>query len=113
MVNTKTDNIYAEWLKQTENDHEKHQFVLKYKQRPKEELYDLSNDPYEMKNLAENSEYTSVKNSLIRELGDWMKVQGDEGIATEMNALNRMPRNLDGNWQGHEDDESRKILFDK
>jgi len=113
MVNTRTGGIYADWLNQTENDHEKHQFVLKYKQRPKEELYDLSKDPYEMNNLADNLEYTSVKSNLIRELGDWMTVQGDEGISTEMNALNRMPRNLDGNWEGHEENESRKILLDK
>lgn len=47
--------------------------------RPKEELYDLKNDPYEMKNLAENSSFQSDKVRLSKALDDWMKQTNDDG----------------------------------
>ncbi len=96
-----SNGIYQNWLKITENDPEMRNYVRRYTRRPKEELYDVVNDPFEIINLAENPVYASVKSRLISELTHWMKVQGDEGIGTEMNALNRMPRNLDGIRQGH------------
>jgi N-sulfoglucosamine sulfohydrolase len=110
MVSASSGEIYQNWIKATENDPEMRYYIMRYTRRPKEELYDVENDPYEINNLAENPEFDSVKSSLIKELGHWMKVQGDEGIGTEMNALNRMPRNLDGNWQGYENQENKRIL---
>ncbi|MEI8206018.1 MAG: sulfatase [Kiritimatiellales bacterium] len=47
--------------------------------RPEVELYDLENDPYEMKNLAENPEYKPVLNKMRRALSDWMEETGDKG----------------------------------
>jgi len=47
--------------------------------RPKEELYDLKNDPYEMKNLMELPEYKSVLNKLRKVLIDWMIKTNDDG----------------------------------
>ena len=47
--------------------------------RPKEELYDLENDPYEMKNLTELSEYKPVLNKLSEVLTDWMTKTNDDG----------------------------------
>lgn len=105
-----SNGIYQHWLAITENDPEMRNYVMRYTRRPKEELYDVVNDPYEFINLAEKPEYASVKSSLIKELSHWMKAQGDEGIGTEMNALNRMPRNFNGNWQGHEDQKNKRIL---
>ncbi|MDD2598754.1 MAG: sulfatase [Kiritimatiellae bacterium] len=47
--------------------------------RPQEELYDLQDDPYEMRNLASNPEYSAKKKQLAGDLRDWMKKSGDSG----------------------------------
>ena len=49
----------------------------KYKNEPFEELYDLQNDPFEIQNLAQNSELKTIKEKLINDLFSWMKSQGD------------------------------------
>jgi uncharacterized sulfatase len=44
---------------------------------PFEELYDLSKDPYELKNLAKNPAFTREKSQLTTVLNSWLKQQGD------------------------------------
>ena len=44
---------------------------------PYEELYDLSNDPYEKNNIANLKEFFSIKRKLNDELRKWMKDQND------------------------------------
>ncbi len=61
--------------------------------RPGEELYDLVSDPFEMKNLADDPKFASIKAGLQVELDAWMKQQGDQGLATEMLAPSRQPKN--------------------
>ncbi|EWH09802.1 sulfatase atsG [Catenovulum agarivorans DS-2] len=65
-----------------------------YSQRPEFELYDLAQDPYELNNLAGNKKVAKVQRTLFNELKAWMEQQGDLGIATEADALNR--KNLAG-----------------
>lgn len=60
-----------------------------YRKRPEFELYDLSKDPYELYNLAENLAYEAVRERLKNELKLWMEQQGDYGIETEQEALKR------------------------
>jgi len=64
-----------------------------YLQRPEEELYDIVNDPYELVNLAKKPELKGVMNELKAQLASFMKQQGDLGVATEMKALERQPKN--------------------
>jgi arylsulfatase A-like enzyme len=47
--------------------------------RPAEELYDLQNDPYELKNLADDPTHRDVLKELRRELDDWITRTGDHG----------------------------------
>ncbi|MCF7818201.1 MAG: sulfatase [Kiritimatiellales bacterium] len=47
--------------------------------RPEFELYDLKNDPYEMKNLAANPEYKSVVDRMDKTLKKWMDAEDDIG----------------------------------
>ena len=61
--------------------------------RPAEELFDLQNDPYELKNLAQDPNLASVKARLSAQLDAWMQQQGDKGMATELEALKRQPKN--------------------
>jgi len=58
--------------------------VQRYRHRPAVELYDLSADPYEMNNLAQDPQLQAVRQRLTEALSDWMQQQGDEGNATEM-----------------------------
>jgi len=63
--------------------------VTSYKQRPQFELYDLRSDPYELHNLADDPAYKNVRGCLKKELDRWMEQQGDEGVRTEEQALER------------------------
>lgn len=52
-------------------------FELGFGKRPAEELYDLQNDPYQMKNLAFAEEYKNDKNRLATQLTEYLKKNGD------------------------------------
>jgi len=62
--------------------------------RPAEEVYDLKNDPFETKNLAGDPRLATVQAELSGKLDAWMAQQGDRGMATEMAAEARQPRNM-------------------
>ncbi len=47
--------------------------------RPQEELYDLTNDPHELNNLAEQQQYQSTLREFRNILDDWIKDTGDRG----------------------------------
>lgn len=55
----------------------------RYQKRPPEELYNIIEDPYELNNLAEDSNYAEVTDRMAGVLEKWMAAQGDEGRATE------------------------------
>ena len=48
-----------------------------FKRIPYEELYNLESDPYEKKNLASNTKFNDIKNSLSDKLKEWMEDQND------------------------------------
>jgi arylsulfatase A-like enzyme len=47
--------------------------------RPKEELYDLKNDPYEINNLANDPKYKKQLDRFSKRLDTWIKKTGDKG----------------------------------
>lgn len=52
---------------------------------------DHRNDPFELKNLANDPEHEQVVNRLMTKLNAWLKQQGDvDPVKTEMDALNRV-----------------------
>jgi uncharacterized sulfatase len=51
--------------------------------RPKEELYDLQEDPHELHNRAENRKFRSVLRRHSRKLDEWIKETGDQGEQPE------------------------------
>lgn len=51
--------------------------------KPREELYDLKNDPYEVHNLAENPKYKDKLTELRRALSNWQMEIGDKGFIPE------------------------------
>ncbi|MDQ8198000.1 sulfatase [Pelagicoccus enzymogenes] len=67
--------------------------VERYTKRPAAELYDCINDPWNLNNLADVSTYADKKAELAAKLDDWMKEQGDQGVATELAAEDRLWKN--------------------
>jgi len=76
----------------TQGDETAKRLVHDYQHRPAEELYDCEADPWNRTNLISEAKLAGVRTELRTKLDAWMKQQGDEGQATEMNALQRMPR---------------------
>ena len=63
------------------------------------ELYDLVNDPSEEQNLAYVKEYGQIHKDMLARLKAWQQRVGDEGLETEMEALDMFPDRLDGKVQ--------------
>ena len=59
------------------------QRLLFRERRPKEELYDLRTDPFEINNLAEDSRFASQRRELRRRLDEWMLETDDQGRKLE------------------------------
>lgn len=52
-------------------------FNLTFAKRPAEELYDVRNDPYQLKNLATDPAYNMIRTNLMGNLYSWMISKGD------------------------------------
>ncbi|WP_421897518.1 sulfatase-like hydrolase/transferase [Marinoscillum sp.] len=61
-----------------------------WKQKPKEELYDTENDPWEVNNLAENPEYESVLVEMRAANRAWVLNIGDTGLVPEQMLLDEV-----------------------
>ncbi|WP_298238527.1 sulfatase [uncultured Algibacter sp.] len=85
---------FRSWEEAAKTDKRAEELLYKYKKRPKEELYHVKNDKWCIANLAEDPKYAEVKNELRTELLAWMEACGDEGQATEMDALNHKSSTL-------------------
>ena len=89
--NTEVESpLFQEWKRLARTDAHALAVTTKYQHRPAIELYDVSNDPYCMNNLAENKECTGIIKRLDKKLKQWMEYCGDEGQPTEMRALEHM-----------------------
>jgi N-sulfoglucosamine sulfohydrolase len=88
---TKRFAPYLSWKKNaTAGDAFAESQYRRYAKRPEFELYDLRDDPYEMKDLSGSAAHAERLAALKVELRAWMKQQGDEGDATERAAPTRM-----------------------
>jgi hypothetical protein len=58
--------------------------------KPDEELYDLENDPHEIKNLANSPEHQHILKRMRAALDIWMKETGDQGGIPEEQLIERM-----------------------
>jgi hypothetical protein len=55
-------------------------FMLAFQKRPAEELYDLKNDPYQLKNVAQDKKYLTIREKLSGELNNWMEETKDPRV---------------------------------
>ncbi|MEO1013282.1 MAG: heparan N-sulfatase, partial [Bacteroidota bacterium] len=70
---------WVDWLFTAHKREDVRHLVQNYMVRNQEQLFDLSNDPYELTNLADESALRNIKNELALALDAWMKQQGDVG----------------------------------
>lgn len=96
------NKLYEGWLNATKKNPVQFAHAMLYRQRPEFELYHIKNDPYELQNLANIPSLQATKQTLFAALQQWMKQQGDEGIATEWNALSRFKGDT-LNWKNSAD----------
>jgi N-sulfoglucosamine sulfohydrolase len=69
------------------------EIVRRFQHRPAEELYDVTTDTLEWKNLANDPKLAGTKAKLKNQLTMWMTAQGDKGAETEMEAHEHQARN--------------------
>jgi N-sulfoglucosamine sulfohydrolase len=86
------DRTFKTWAQMAAGgDEHARRLVHDYQHRPAEELYDCQTDPWNRTNRIADAKLAAVRDNLRARLDAWMKQQGDEGQATEMKALERMP----------------------
>ncbi len=77
----KLNNRYWQtWVFESFDNPKALQLIQRYQLRPTEELFDLQNDPYEMKNLAGSASVAAIQSKLSDELDRWLAEQADPGI---------------------------------
>jgi uncharacterized sulfatase len=86
--------VFQSWKNKATDDEDAADKVRRYEHRPGEELYDVSKDPYEWNNLADDTQYADVKSELRGALLAWMKATGDQGQQTELDAIGHQTRSL-------------------
>jgi arylsulfatase A-like enzyme len=78
---------FRSWEEAAKTDSRARQIVQRYKQRPREELYDLTTDSHERNNLAVNSEHTDRLAQMRAKIAAWMKDQNDQGTVFDQPLL--------------------------
>ncbi|MFN7926857.1 MAG: sulfatase [Blastocatellia bacterium] len=70
-------NYFTSWYERGQTDAQAAAVVKRYYERPKEELYDLRNDPFEQRNLAAEPKQAKRLAQMRRQLEAWMQSQND------------------------------------
>ena len=65
------------WVREAGTNARASGVLQRYHWRPREELYDILLDPYEVHNLAENPAYADIKRDLRGRLDAWREQQND------------------------------------
>jgi N-sulfoglucosamine sulfohydrolase len=79
LLNKRLDSIIAPFFK------------LSFDKRPAEELYDLSEDPHQLTNVAGLAEYAASKKELRAALDRWMKETSDPRASSEADPWDKYP----------------------
>lgn len=93
-------NGLAAWQEAARTDPRAKQMLEAYSRRPAEEFYDVVSDPYELNNLAGDPKNRPMMDELRRRLEAWMKEQGDQGVATELDAFKHQMKGAEGGEGG-------------
>ena len=102
--------VFQSWQKRAdEGDKDAGDKVRRYQYRPAEELFDVTKDPTEWTNLADDPKLADVKAKLRKQLDKWMIAQGDKGQQTELEALDHQARNRNKKKTGNKKPAKKKL----
>jgi arylsulfatase A-like enzyme len=73
-----TERYWKDWLDRAPNEPAAAAIVDRYERRPAEEFYDLTVDPFELSNLADDPAYADEKAKLREQLRVWRLEQGED-----------------------------------
>ena len=82
--------IWRTWVEKAKTDPQAAAIIDRFQHRGEIELYDLAADPDELNNLAALAEHAKLVADLRSRLATWMRLQGDEGLATEQAGRERL-----------------------
>ena len=88
-ITERENEFWLSWKKEALTDSFAKQQVTAYQHRPPVELFDISADPFNMNNLADDPRYSKTRKKLQWALEKWMDYCGDNGIETEIKAKER------------------------
>jgi arylsulfatase A-like enzyme len=71
------------WVAKGETNSRAADVLKRYHRRPREELYDVLLDPYEVHNLAATAMYADIKADLKQRLVAWRQMQNDTKIGPD------------------------------
>ncbi len=89
--------LFKKWQEKGKTDANAKWITEKFQHRPAVELYDLENDKYCMKDIANVPGNKAILERMDKVLREWMASCGDKGQATEMEALEHQFKNAQGN----------------
>ncbi len=69
--------FWDSWVQKAKTDAKAKLLIDAYQHRPAEELYDLTRDPYEMNNVANDPRNRRLLEDMRKQLADWRKQQDD------------------------------------
>jgi uncharacterized sulfatase len=71
-------SYFGSWESAAKTNPAAAEIVRRYKERPREELYDLTTDPHEQRNLAADPQHAQRLAGMRGKLDTWLKEQGDQ-----------------------------------
>jgi arylsulfatase A-like enzyme len=81
-------DYFESWVKRGQSDPSAAAVVRRYHDHPAEELYDVTEDPHELRNLAGQNQHKAILDDLRARVRRWMREQGDEGTVFGNPTLN-------------------------
>ena len=75
--------FWDSWVQKAKTDARAKKLVDAYQHRPAEELYDLTKDPCETTNIADDPQNRRLLESMRKQLAGWRKQQGDTVLADQ------------------------------
>ena len=77
-------------LKRSDSKYSKF-YDIAFQKRPREELYDLRNDPQQLRNVAGQPQYEAIQSQLEKRLMDLLRQTGDPRMTGDGSRFDRMP----------------------
>lgn len=79
------------WIIENRNPETEKYYQFAFGKRPKEELYNIANDPFQVNNLAADPEFAIVKNEMNKQLISELKATGDPRVTGDGQTFEKMP----------------------